>query len=298
MLPLDEYTEDDYLLIVLGLVGGDVKQPSFQLIRKLNDEERDDFLSSSSEIAKWLKSDNDTFEFVEFSYNTFVSTVENIKKQFLCIPTPNVDDSLLAINAAILNLLSSMRLYLDHTKTRLSRCDKSELSEHQEATHMEFDNVFAYRFFDKLRNFAQHCGMPITVLSASSNLEQQTGGTNFTFELNFDRDFLLKEFHEWKHPVTEELRALDTQFDVLKLVDDVIASFRALREKTILIYIRRLEPNITFLKSLLNETAQFQGTPLVIRKKEDIQVAGGRQAQIEMKYFPTKLLDICNFFTS
>ncbi|MGV8942362.1 MAG: hypothetical protein ACOH1P_12650 [Lysobacter sp.] len=83
----------------------------------------------------------------------------------------SVFDWELNINAKIINLLSSARLYLDTAPKLLSRAlpdqEESQLFI-KEFFSKEYDASFEYRFAEALRNYVQHYGMPIHTFSQNS----------------------------------------------------------------------------------------------------------------------------------
>ncbi len=97
----------------------------------------------------------------------------------------------LNINAKIINLLSSARLYLDTAPKLLSRKQA-----HQEESQLfikefyseEYDASFEYRFAEALRNYVQHNGMPIHTFSQNSKWLQDERK-----ELEFSVDFITKK---------------------------------------------------------------------------------------------------------
>ncbi len=105
------------------------------------------------------------------------------------------------LNLGLINYLTAMRLVLDHTETRLNRKfgeSSSEFKTFKEAASFEFDNSFEYRFISKLRNFVQHCGMPLNHAEENAKLlDETTGASKHSFEVGFDPKELLKEFKKW-----------------------------------------------------------------------------------------------------
>lgn len=70
----------------------------------------------------------------------------------------------LDMNRRIMNLLSSIRSYLDHTETDLKRRFGETSDRYQRfktLTARLYDAQFSYRFIYRFRNFVQHCGLPL-----------------------------------------------------------------------------------------------------------------------------------------
>ncbi len=128
------------------------------------------------------------------------------------------------LNLGLINYLTAMRLVLDHTETRLNRKfgeSSSEFNIFKEATSFEFDNSFEYRFINKLRNFVQHCGLPLNHAQENATLlDRTTGASEHSFEVGFDPKVLLKEFKKWGI-LREQLEALPTYIPAEGLVETV-----------------------------------------------------------------------------
>jgi hypothetical protein len=67
----------------------------------------------------------------------------------------------------ISEIFTNFRAFLDYWETNIKHDfgkDSMQIKAFKNATHLEYDNIFAYRFIYELRNYIQHCGMPeITV---------------------------------------------------------------------------------------------------------------------------------------
>jgi hypothetical protein len=103
----------------------------------------------------------------------------------------SVFDRELTINAKIINLLSSARLYLDTAPKLLSRAipdqEQSQLFIKRYYSK-QYDSSFEYRFAEALRNYVQHYGMPIHTFSQNSKWLEDDQRT-----LEFSVDFIAKK---------------------------------------------------------------------------------------------------------
>lgn len=170
---------------------------------------------------KLLKNDENLFKIVELNYEDLILKIEKsiAKMSDGNLYSPEQEHLHLEINRLILNLLSSIRTYLDHTETRLKReygADSEEFGTFRTETSSAYDNNFAYRFLYKLRNFSQHCGLPAGSLTTSSvNGKDET---KHNLILSLVRNDLLKQF-DWGNPITGELLNQDEKFDILSLIN-------------------------------------------------------------------------------
>lgn len=108
-----------------------------------------------------------------------------------------IEQSVQEINRLLLNYLSSFRTYLDHLTTRYSRLEQqgsTYLKDFKKITSTCYDTSFFYRFFYKLRNYVQHCGLPISYMHTSETADK--GSVKITISTGFNRDVLLDGF-DW-----------------------------------------------------------------------------------------------------
>ena len=81
----------------------------------------------------------------------------------------------IAVTTTIVNFLSSMHMYLEHTERHLKQADKADGGDRaaawDAARHAEYDDYFAYRFLYKFRNYVQHVGLPLHALSIEHSLK-------------------------------------------------------------------------------------------------------------------------------
>lgn len=139
------------------------------------------------------------------------------------------------INRLLLNFLNSARLYLDHTETRLKRTygkQSEQVKRFKLATSNAYDGLFIYRFFYKLRNYAQHCGTAIKVTSTFSSSSNLPGKVDtHRIKVEFDPQELLKNYKEWgpvKKDLEKEKKPLNLKgfapevLNELKLIDSYV----------------------------------------------------------------------------
>lgn len=123
----------------------------------------------------------------------------------------------------VMNWLTATRLFLDHQQTRYSRRfgkESRELARFKDACSAAFDSSFAYRFTAKLRNYAQHCGLPLGGVELLPPLEGQSGVQRIEFYLA--RDVLLADYDGWGARVRSELEAMPVKFALAPLVEEAM----------------------------------------------------------------------------
>lgn len=128
----------------------------------------------------------------------------------------------LQVNRRLVNYLTAMRLFLDHTEARLKRTygkDSSVATALKARCAQAYDDAFSYRFLYRLRNFAQHCALPIGHVSVHSRLADPAAKRiEREVALSFDAGFLLEHGANVWGNLREEIETRRPGFDVLPLV--------------------------------------------------------------------------------
>jgi hypothetical protein len=160
--------------------------------------------------------------FIELS-RYFEETIDELTKKQVVMLRNNTKDFRHIIrnaNRLILNLLSSGRTLTDHQETYLKKeygKESNEAIRYKTFTSKIFDSFFEYRFIYKLRNYAQHCGFPISHLKFETKNERQNQKRNIYARLNplFNRDELLKKYDGWGQIVKNDLKNQAQEFPVM-----------------------------------------------------------------------------------
>lgn len=201
---------------------------------------RDDIQISESEynyfsdiLERFLKlsADENLFRVVSLNFEDLKQKIDAYITKNYQLDFYEFDYLFVDINRLILNFLSSVRTYLDHTETRLKREYGSSSEEYllfQTETAKAYDEYFEYRFLYKLRNFSQHCGLPAG--SAAINAFQDENLIHRdSMNVFFKRDTLLSKFDKWGKVVEIDLKGMPDQFDVLPLVKRYLQTFTRYR---------------------------------------------------------------------
>lgn len=148
-------------------------------------------------------------------FQSFISKFEGElrKEKVLILNEP--DYISLNINRLFLNYVFSFRTYIDHLETFLKRTygDKSnEVTDFKKLTGELYDNNFEYRFLYKLRNYAQHCGLPIDIFNINPSINSDV--YDVKINIQFNSNLLLEKFDAWGAQLKRELSELNSNFDV------------------------------------------------------------------------------------
>jgi len=184
------------------------------------------------------------------------------------------------MNRLLLNYLSSFKVFLDHLKTRYSRSPLKEqryLADFNNICSACFNMNFYYRFFSKLRDYVQHCGLPIHYVEIKENPGR------IDISMGFDRDTLLNRYDKWRS-VKKDLTQQPQRFEI-------IPSLAKLRDQLQIIntVVASIEVSIAFgsyhkLSGLIDEVAAKypEGYPFIGRLVKQ----NTPEASLQMTNFP------------
>jgi hypothetical protein len=132
----------------------------------------------------------------------------------------DIENVYLHANRLLLNYLSSFRTYIDHSRAYLSKeygKKSTQLNKFDKLLSFHFDNNFCYRFFYKLRNYAQHCGIPLDSVSFKSNYDRPNSEIKGHLQALFEPKNLLENYDSWGPLVTKDLTNSEEAFELREL---------------------------------------------------------------------------------
>jgi hypothetical protein len=187
----------------------------------------------------------------------FVTTTLGLGRRFA---TPDRTAFGRAVMGAMVNWLTSMRLYLDHTETTVKRRfgkDSEEAERFKAATASAYDGRVGYRFCSRLRNYVQHCGEPLSRIELGAVVDDRRGA-----RLWLDRDELLESYDGWG-PVRMDLEAMEPSFDPVPLVQDAMDGLKEVRGVVIRLLLDDAVARVAVLVSALEriDAAGIAGIP-------------------------------------
>jgi hypothetical protein len=245
-----------------------------------------DFSSDQQLYAITLLNYNDLLKLISVYSNAWDKNPKMVDFHFL-------EEMTLNINRHIINYLFSVRMFLDHTAFKLKRVHSDgsvKFATFKKATNFEYENNFSYRFLYKLRNYSQHCGLPLGELSMKS-VEEPTcsGNIRNTLVINFNREILLN-YDGWNNQVEEELRHLPERFDIIPHILKFKKSLDEINLSLIKGNITELTVSAENIERLIAPAKGKEGTPVIFTITDEID--GKRTMQI--RHIPFHLIDYAN----
>lgn len=180
-------------------------------INKLTELSQDEynFLFAEETEIRNLLTIKELFRITQINNRTilqFFKNYDNRIRSSRMLIDPLLHINRIQINSDLMNYLFSFRTYLDHCLTLYSRQyghESTEKNNFQSLCSDLFDANFEYRFFYKLRNFTQHCGLPIEIFNIEPSIID--GRYNLNVQCKFDPNYLLEKFEDWGKIVKPEL---------------------------------------------------------------------------------------------
>lgn len=138
-------------------------------------------------------------------------------------------DIIHSMNRRLVNLLSTCRMYLDQVPQDIGSLlgqDSVVRESFQDQRSEEYDSRLGYRVMEALRNYVQHRGLPVHLISYKSSWidpesdeDSRHRRQRTIIKINVDR---LEEDKEFKKSVVEESRSIGSQVNLKPLVREYI----------------------------------------------------------------------------
>ncbi|OWK35215.1 hypothetical protein [Fimbriiglobus ruber] len=247
----------------------------FAVLRMLTPEEFASYNDAADQLAKF-RAARQVIEIAYLNAKEFEKSIKDIEQSYSSeagVTREWVARLAIWLNQRVLNFLSSMRTYLDHTETRLKRIygdNSTQVADFKDATAKEYDGHFSYRFIYKLRNYTQHCGMPLGKISGLSKLATPNPDEAIQHSLDFFfmKSELLNNFSSWGKDVKPDLEALPDEFPLRGYIGSVVDSLRRIEEVVTRNDKAAMQPAVKVLQAFLNEIGDTKAEPCVYTRLE------------------------------
>jgi hypothetical protein len=237
---------------------------AFRIIRRLSQEELAAYDAAAARLGRHL-GDQRLFELVRLNYQEFESILAD-REQPVPADELAADLEAIEVNRVVMNYLSMIRTFLDHTTAALRRHyrdDPGRLQAFQTACREAFDVHFAYRFVSRLRNFAQHVGLPVQQVAALGVLvDPATRVRRVQLRALCDREVLLREF-DWGR-VRRDLEQQDSIFDIGPLLKGMLDCLEAINAGLVAAETAELRASARTVQELLGTTSGQGGIPCLV----------------------------------
>lgn len=262
----------------------------------------DEYLSYTTHSARLRRfaDEQQLFVMVRLNHQDYLQALTSYRQGFITgqiFAQHHLHAAFFDLNRRVLNLLSSVRTFLDHTETNLNRPGRTEqLARFKKECSAQYDQKFAYRFLYKLRNYAQHCGVPASGFETgkrlpNSNTDKKDAITVFRLLL---RRADLEKYESWG-PIKEELSAKPETFELDGLLQEMVHSLYLINKTLIKEDLSELSAAVRGLDKLIEEVEPLLAshqTAVPIIFEPELKAAGPpRQINLKIQWFPLDVMD-------
>lgn len=188
-------------------------------------------LNSNIESVYLLQIIDNYFQIVYANYKDFIETLNNNSFELLensesplLLNRSYLNKFKIESNRKFINYLSSFRTLIDHIPNILN--DEFKKKDFKLFLNLLYDNEFSYRFMYKLRNYTQHCGLPIT------KYESDLNHSLVKIYLKIQVDHLLNNYDSWGMIIKNDLKKY-RDIDSSSIIEDHFNLVRKIYNKTL-----------------------------------------------------------------
>jgi hypothetical protein len=278
----------------LGIEGKGITE-----IRDLSIEEHQTYVRASSCLMDFSR-DQQLYTIVLLNYDDFLNLLIKYGEQYAKNPSLinwiTMEKMVLETNRYLLNYLSSVKTFLDHTETKLQRNygeQSPRYKSFKEICSKYYDDSFSYRFLIKLRNYSQHCGMPVGDLTLKSEEKPSfSGNICHSFEAKFRKEELLT-FKKWGS-LKKEILSLPTEFGIIPHIVEMMKCLEKINLALIEDDLPELFKSTEFISQLVSPLEGKVGSPCILQFLEIKRDENGkvRDIKVEITHIPFHIIEI------
>lgn len=234
------------------------------------------------------------FNIVKLNYDEFKNMLSKYLTEYKNTGQMNwamMESMVQNINRLLLNFLSAFKTFLDHTEFMIKKKhgkDSEQAEKFKTICSIQYDEYFAYRFLYKLRNYAQHCGLPVgRVTLGSKAIENMTQKTYEYLEVYFDRDMLLNSYDSWG-VIKGEIEKLPKSIEITQFVDQLIECIYDINKKIIIESdLENIHESYKYLTQLIKPYEKYIKCLAVISVEEE-----KKHPKINFEWIPYHLIEM------
>lgn len=248
-----------------------IQNKNYTVVRELSPSE-ESLIQNSNDILTRFADEQQLYHMAYAAYEEYISVYQNCMENYGLSPElqPMIKENIITnLNTKIINFLTSVRTFLDHTEANLKK-NNGETSEKykcfKEITSKLFDQNLSYRFIYKFRNYVQHCGMPGIKMSMSSRLADETSGQILrTVKIKLDRDELLQKYDSWGSIVKRDLQNMPEEIDITTHISNMIQYIERINSYLIDADLKELNQAADSIITISSEAKPNIGVPVLAK---------------------------------
>lgn len=208
-----------------------------------------------------IENDNQVINFLRQSSRELLQNSESwnsVKKE-------DIENVFYESNRLLLNYLTSIKTFLDHSEAKLNRKfgkNSKELIEFKSVTSFFYDNSFAYRFFYKLRNYAQHVGLPLTDVSFTMEYDREINLMKGSLRAYFKSSDLLEKYDSWSI-VKDDLRNGEPEINLSTILFEMTHNIKEVGKCVEGIFRKSLVAQSLDIKKMIEHLQDDNGIPFI-----------------------------------
>jgi hypothetical protein len=235
------------------------KDNSYTKVKKLSNEENERYKKAAKRIYS-INEDLSLLEAVRVNHKAYLDLLKHyvtIHMSTQDIDGVEIDQMVGNINLHLLNYLSIVKTFLAHSEFKLKRLygkNSQRYLNFDNATSNAFDNCFSYRFLYHLRNYVQHCGMPIAGFDGLrfGHRDKLNKTVQVSLVAYCDRDELLDKYgKKWHKKLLNEIPYLQPRIDITPHINNMMKCIKKLSTIVIKDDLPELIKNAEFLEELI-----------------------------------------------
>ncbi len=216
-----------------------------ELIANISEADYGELFANEKSFFNYLSISN-LYRVSKLNSDELLQSILDLEKRLIenKVLIMNDDSEKLNTNRHLLNYLFSFRTYIDHLETFIKReygKQSNEAKGFKALTAKIHDENLAYRLFYNLRNYSQHCGLPIDIFEIQPSISDNIYSVKLKIE--FDGKKLLESFADWRFAKKDLI-----ENDTLDLVN-ITKSFTILIKEIDTWFYNLISPSIQFVKT-------------------------------------------------
>lgn len=273
---------------------GFLEKQKITCVKNISDKEYTEY-KKNLKVLTDFSSKQQLFTILNLNFDEFNCLVSTQLLEFKKNPSmnwPRMEAILINTNRILINFLSSFRTLLDHMEYNLKKIYGNESEKFKRFKNIcseQYDKYFSYRFLYKLRNYSQHCGMPVGSLTINSKVSEDTNKeTDEYLAVYFNRDELLNKYDSWGI-VKNEISNLPPKIEINAFVKELMECMTSINLIVIEDDIEDVYRSSEYFQNLILPFKNMDVTPAIF---DVIDKSGERKKlKVEVEWLPIHLID-------
>lgn len=252
-------------------------------VKDYSQQEFNEFVKARDVISEQILQYMDLYNMVAIMYDNLVTAYKKRVEQVESQRGISARDDLAELNAYLAALVANFGMYLGCVPDKISSRRRDILDVHNQATHDEYDNSFAYRLFCALRNYTLHHTPPITGIRGSSKMAKKPGEVDVEYEIFIEKNELMKN-RTVANKLTADFALPTEKYPVIETAYEAMQNLLRIHWKTIKALLAPINQEVALIESLAALTAKHKKQPYIAEFMKN-----GLDAQLHL--IPTQVLE-------